>query len=60
MENVDPLCAGSGRVDIPVPYFHLVFTLPAELLEVVCSNQKALYAVLFRGYGVSIGYGVRT
>jgi len=32
---------------LPVPYFHLVFTLPAELREVVRSNQKALYAVLF-------------
>jgi len=33
---------------LPVPYFHLVFTLPAELREVVRSNQKALYAVLFQ------------
>lgn len=32
---------------LPVPYFHLVFTLPAELREVVRSNQKVLYAVLF-------------
>jgi hypothetical protein len=32
---------------LPAPYFHLVFTLPAELREVVRSNQKALYAVLF-------------
>lgn len=32
---------------LPVPYFHLVFTLPAELREIVRSNQKALYAVLF-------------
>lgn len=32
---------------LPVPYFHLVFTLPSELREVVRSNQKALYAVLF-------------
>ena len=38
----------SGRRNyLPVPYFHLVFTLPAELREVVRSNQKALYAVLF-------------
>ena len=33
---------------LPVPYFHLVFTLPAELREVVRSNQKVLYAVLFQ------------
>ena len=32
---------------LPVPYFHLVFTLPSELREVVRGNQKALYAVLF-------------
>jgi len=29
-------------------YFHLVFTLPAELREIVRSHQKALYAVLLR------------
>ncbi len=33
---------------LPVPYFHLVFTLPAFLREVVRSNQTALYAVLFQ------------
>ena len=33
---------------LPVPYFHLVFTLPAELREIVRSNQKALYTVLFQ------------
>jgi hypothetical protein len=33
---------------LPVPYFHLVFTLPAQLREVVRSNQKALYAALFQ------------
>lgn len=32
---------------LPVPYFHLVFTLPAELREIVRSNQKTLYAILF-------------
>jgi hypothetical protein len=33
---------------LPVPYFHLVFTLPAELREVVRGNQKVLYGVLFQ------------
>jgi hypothetical protein len=33
---------------LPVPYFHVVFTLPGELREVVRSNQKALLPVLFR------------
>ncbi len=33
---------------LPVPYFHLVFTLPADLREIVRKNQTALYAVLFQ------------
>lgn len=33
---------------LPVPYFHLVFTLPSELREIVRKNQKVLYAVLFQ------------
>lgn len=33
---------------LPVPYFHVVFTLPDELRDVVRSNQKALLPVLFR------------
>jgi len=32
---------------LPVPYFHLVFTLPSELRDVVRRNQHALYGVLF-------------
>lgn len=33
---------------LPVPYFHVVFTLPSELRRVVRSNQRALLAVLFK------------
>lgn len=33
---------------LPVPYFHLVFTLPAVLREIVRKNQMVLYAVLFQ------------
>lgn len=33
---------------LPVPYFHVVFTLPAELRGVVRAHQKKLIAVLFR------------
>jgi hypothetical protein len=33
---------------LPVTYFHLVFTLPAELRRIVRSNQKVMYAVLFK------------
>ncbi len=31
-----------------MPYFHVVFTLPAELRRLVRSHQQALLAVLFR------------
>lgn len=31
---------------LPVPYFHLVFTLPAELREIVRQNQQLLYTIL--------------
>lgn len=33
---------------LPVPYFHVVLTLPAELRRVVRTHQKALLPVLFR------------
>ena len=33
---------------LPVPYFHVVFTLPAELRRVVRAHQRALLPVLFR------------
>ena len=31
---------------LPVPYFHVVFTLPSELRRVVRSHQRVLLAVL--------------
>jgi hypothetical protein len=33
---------------LPVPYFHVVFTLPSELRLIVRSNQKELYNALFK------------
>jgi hypothetical protein len=33
---------------LPVPYFHVVFTLPSELRRLVRSHQKALLPALFR------------
>lgn len=33
---------------LPIPYFHVVFTLPKELQTLVWRHQKSLYAVLFR------------
>ena len=33
---------------LPVPYYHVVFTLPSELRRVVRTNQKILLPILFR------------
>ena len=33
---------------LPVPYFHVVFTLPAELNELVIHNRKSLFNLLFK------------
>lgn len=33
---------------LPVPYFHVVFTLPEEVARIAFYNQKAVYAILFR------------
>ena len=32
---------------LPVPYYHLVFTLPHELNALAQGNPRALYAMLF-------------
>jgi hypothetical protein len=33
---------------LPVEYFHLVFTLPAEIARIAYWNKKAVYGLLFR------------
>ena len=33
---------------LPVPYFHVVFTLPAEVAEIAFQNKAAVYAILFK------------
>nr|WP_292458006.1 IS91 family transposase [Methylibium sp.] len=33
---------------LPVPYFHVVFTLPAPVAEIAFQNKKVVYAILFR------------
>lgn len=51
-----PLCQGQAAhawlehqqaALLPVPYFHLVFTLPHELNPLIRQNQRALYKLLF-------------
>jgi hypothetical protein len=39
---------------LPVPYFHVVFTLPAELREIVRSNQEILLSVLMQAAASSL------
>ena len=36
---------------LPVPYFHVVFTLPASVGEITFQNKAAVDAILFRGRG---------
>ena len=52
-----PKCLGSARKRwlearekelLPVPYFHVVFTVPSELAEIALSNRRVLYGILFR------------
>ena len=52
-----PKCQGNARTKwldarrselLPVPYFHVVFTLPHELSALVLQNKRLLYDLLFR------------
>ena len=52
-----PKCQGLARAQwlaerqaelLPVPYFHVVFTLPAPLGEMAFHNKAVVYAILFR------------
>src|SRR5277367_2559656 len=52
-----PKCQGAARAEwladrqtelLPVPYFHVVFTLPAPVAEIAFQNKETVYAILFR------------
>jgi hypothetical protein len=52
-----PKCQGLARAEwlahrqaelLPVPYFHVVFTLPTLAGEIAFQNKAAVYAILFR------------
>jgi Putative transposase/Transposase zinc-binding domain len=52
-----PKCQGLARAEwlaarqtelLPVPYFHVVFTLPAPAAEIAFQNKATVYALLFR------------
>lgn len=58
-----PKCLGSASAAwfraraedlLPVPYFHLVFTLPHELAPVAQTNRAAVYALLLRSSAESL------
>lgn len=40
----------AARADdlLPVEYFHVVFTLPAEIARIAYWNKKAVYGLLFK------------
>lgn len=52
-----PQCQGQVRLKwleqrkaelLPTPYFHVVFTLPAQVAAIALQNQKTVYEILFR------------
>ena len=52
-----PKCQASARVRwlqqreaelLPIPYFHVVFTLPNQIGRLALQNQKMIYNILFR------------
>src|ERR1700733_5356830 len=53
-----PKCQGLARAEwlearqaelLPVPYFHVVFTVPAPIAEIAFHNKAVVYTILFRG-----------
>ncbi len=34
---------------LPVEYFHVVFTVPAEIARIAYWNKRAVYGLLFKG-----------
>jgi hypothetical protein len=47
-EQTESWLARQRELVLPVPYFHVTFTLPSELRGLVRSHQRALLGVLFR------------
>ncbi len=52
-----PKCQGAAATDwlaarqaelLPVPYFHVVFTVPAEIADIAYHNKAVIYDILFR------------
>src|SRR6266481_161862 len=58
-----PKCQGNARAKwlaarsaelLPVPYFHVVFTLPHDLSALVLQNKRLLYDLLFRASAATL------
>ena len=58
-----PKCQGKARMEwlaarqaelLPVPYFHVVFTLPAPVAEIAFQNKAAVYAILFKAAAATL------
>jgi Zn finger protein HypA/HybF involved in hydrogenase expression len=52
-----PKCQGAAAKEwlaereaelLPVPYFHVVFTLPASIGDIACQNKAVIYDILFK------------
>ena len=52
-----PKCQAMARAEwlterqtelLPIPYFHIVFTLPAEIADLALQNKRRLYGMLFQ------------
>ena len=33
---------------LPVPYFHVVFSLPAQIADIACTNKRVIYDLLMK------------
>src|SRR5204863_562079 len=58
-----PKCQGLARAKwladrqaelLAVPYFHVVFTLPAPIAEIAFQNKAAVYAILFKAVAATL------
>ena len=43
-----------AKLLLPVPYYHVVFTLPAEIAELALANPALLYGVLFEAASATL------
>jgi hypothetical protein len=52
-----PKCQGAAAKEwladreadlLPVPYYHVVFTVPAAIADIACQNKAAIYDLLFK------------